>query len=72
MRNYSDPGHFKIPATVASRGSNHWIGSCTIGTDDGRSGGKAVVDLDTKVYGTDNLVSRCLYTHSQDKAIDIF
>ncbi|KAF2703824.1 GMC oxidoreductase [Pleomassaria siparia CBS 279.74] len=44
-----------IPATVASRGSNHWIGSCTIGSDDGRTGGKAVVDLDTKVYGTDNL-----------------
>jgi cellobiose dehydrogenase (acceptor) len=45
----------QIPATTASRGSNHWTGSCTIGTDDGRSGGKAVVDLDTKVYGTDNL-----------------
>jgi len=44
-----------IPATPGSRGSNHWIGSCTIGTDDGRTGGKAVVDLDTKVYGTDNL-----------------
>lgn len=26
-----------------------------MGTDDGRTGGKAVVDLDTKVYGTDNL-----------------
>ncbi|KAH7067379.1 cellobiose dehydrogenase [Paraphoma chrysanthemicola] len=44
-----------IPATPGSRGSNHWTGSCTIGSDDGRSGGKAVVDLDTKVYGTDNL-----------------
>jgi hypothetical protein len=44
---------FQIPATVASRGSNHWIGSCTIGADDGRSGGKAVVDLDTKVYGSE-------------------
>jgi hypothetical protein len=27
------------------------MGSCTIGEDDGRAGGKAVVDLDTKVYG---------------------
>ncbi|KAK0710759.1 cellobiose dehydrogenase [Lasiosphaeris hirsuta] len=26
-----------------------------IGTDDGRTGGSAVVDLNTKVYGTDNL-----------------
>lgn len=26
-----------------------------MGTDDGRSGGSSVVDLDTKVYGTDNL-----------------
>ncbi|CAO2654539.1 Nn.00g112720.m01.CDS01 [Neocucurbitaria sp. VM-36] len=44
-----------VPATTGSRGSNHWTGSCTIGSDDGRSGGKAVVDLDAKVYGTDNL-----------------
>ncbi|KAH4900828.1 hypothetical protein HBI80_150360 [Parastagonospora nodorum] len=44
-----------LPATTGTRGSNHWMGSCTIGEDDGRAGGKAVVDLDTKVYGTDNL-----------------
>ncbi|KAL3467686.1 hypothetical protein BJX64DRAFT_273740 [Aspergillus heterothallicus] len=49
-----------IPDFVASlpgtgRGSNHWMGSCKMGTDDGRSGGSAVVDLDTKVYGMDNL-----------------
>ncbi|KAH7121263.1 hypothetical protein B0J11DRAFT_616620 [Dendryphion nanum] len=44
-----------IPATKSSRGSNHWTGSCTIGKDDGRTGGNAVVDLDTKVYGTENL-----------------
>ena len=31
------------------------IGTCKIGTDDGRTGGSAVVDLNTKVYGTDNL-----------------
>ena len=34
---------------------NHWLGSCKLGTDDGRTGGTAVVDVDTKVYGTDNL-----------------
>ncbi|KAL4864935.1 hypothetical protein BDV12DRAFT_211335 [Aspergillus spectabilis] len=42
-----------LPAT--GRGSNHWMGSCKMGSDDGRTGGSAVVDLDTKVYGTDNL-----------------
>lgn len=26
-----------------------------MGTDDGRSGGTSVVDLNTKVYGTDNI-----------------
>ncbi|KAL1304020.1 hypothetical protein AAFC00_000461 [Neodothiora populina] len=34
---------------------NHWLGSCKLGTDDGRNGGTAVVDPDTKVYGMDNL-----------------
>ncbi|KAL4742454.1 hypothetical protein BDV11DRAFT_180893 [Aspergillus similis] len=37
------------------RGSNHWMGSCKMGPDDGRDGGSSVVDLDTKVYGMDNL-----------------
>lgn len=31
------------------------MGTNKIGTDDGRSGGSSVVNLDTKVYGTDNL-----------------
>lgn len=44
-----------IPATPARRCSNHWIGTAKIGTDDGRTGGTAVVDLNTKVYGTDNI-----------------
>ncbi|KAF1965471.1 FAD/NAD(P)-binding domain-containing protein [Bimuria novae-zelandiae CBS 107.79] len=44
-----------IPTIPASRNSNHWTGTNKIGTDDGRNGGTAVVDLDTKVYGTDNL-----------------
>ncbi|KAL7268091.1 hypothetical protein RUND412_009299 [Rhizina undulata] len=42
----------------ASRRSNHWLGTCKLGTDDGRNGNGttgAVVDLNTKVYGTDNL-----------------
>jgi cellobiose dehydrogenase (acceptor) len=45
----------QIPTIPASRNSNHWVGTNKIGTDDGRGGGTAVVDLDTKVYGTDNL-----------------
>jgi cellobiose dehydrogenase (acceptor) len=44
-----------IPATPGARNSNHWIGTNKMGTDDGRSGGTAVVDTDTKVYGTDNV-----------------
>jgi cellobiose dehydrogenase (acceptor) len=31
------------------------MGTAKLGTDDGRKGGSAVVDLDTKVFGTDNL-----------------
>jgi cellobiose dehydrogenase (acceptor) len=33
----------------------HYVGGAQMGTDDGRKGGNAVVDLNTKVYGTDNL-----------------
>ncbi|KAK4156344.1 cellobiose dehydrogenase [Chaetomidium leptoderma] len=44
-----------IPATPARRCANHWIGTAKIGTDDGRTGGTSVVDLNTKVYGTDNI-----------------
>ncbi|KAL2162456.1 hypothetical protein VTH06DRAFT_7369 [Thermothelomyces fergusii] len=39
----------------ANRRANHWMGTAKMGLDDGRSGGSAVVDLNTKVYGTDNL-----------------
>nr|ADT70773.1 cellobiose dehydrogenase [Amesia atrobrunnea] len=40
----------------SNRRANHWMGTAKIGTDDGRlAGGSAVVDLNTKVYGTDNL-----------------
>lgn len=41
--------------SYSNRRSNHWIGSAKLGTDDGRQGGSAVVDLNTKVWGTDNL-----------------
>lgn len=42
--------------SYTNRRSNHWIGTAKMGTDDGRrSGGSAVVDTNTKVYGTDNL-----------------
>ncbi len=44
----------------ASRRANHWLGSAKMGTDDGRANGGnsgSVVDLNTKVYGTNNLVS---------------
>ncbi|OTB00393.1 cellobiose dehydrogenase protein [Hypoxylon sp. CI-4A] len=42
--------------SYTNRRSNHWIGTNKIGTDDGReTDGTAVVDVDTKVYGTDNL-----------------
>ncbi|KAI0206366.1 fungal cellulose binding domain-containing protein [Astrocystis sublimbata] len=40
----------------SNRGSDHWIGTCKLGTDDGRDGGTAVVDVNTQVYGTDNLL----------------
>ncbi|KAK4106178.1 carbohydrate-binding module family 1 protein [Parathielavia hyrcaniae] len=39
----------------SNRRANHWMGTNKMGTDDGRTGGSAVVDLNTKVYGTDNL-----------------
>lgn len=34
---------------------DHWVGTTKMGTDDGRTNGSAVVDTDTRVYGTDNL-----------------
>ncbi|KAI1171383.1 cellobiose dehydrogenase [Nemania sp. FL0916] len=44
-----------IEVSASKRRANHWIGTAKMGLDDGRSGGTAVVDLNTKVYGTDNL-----------------
>ncbi|KDQ11151.1 hypothetical protein BOTBODRAFT_467653 [Botryobasidium botryosum FD-172 SS1] len=35
--------------------NNHWIGSAKLGTDSGLKGGTSVVDVNTKVYGTNNL-----------------
>lgn len=44
-----------LPKTPAARRANHWIGTNKIGSDSGLSGGTSVVDLNTKVYGTDNI-----------------
>lgn len=42
--------------STSNRRANHWIGTNKIGKDDGREAdGTAVVDLNTKVWGTDNL-----------------
>lgn len=42
--------------SYSNRRANHWIGTAKIGSDDGRTNsGSAVVDLNAKVYGTDNL-----------------
>ncbi|KZL68600.1 fungal cellulose binding domain-containing protein, partial [Colletotrichum incanum] len=42
--------------SYSNRRANHWIGTNKLGTKDGRgTGGDAVVDVNTKVYGTDNL-----------------
>lgn len=41
--------------SYSNRRANHWIGTNKMGTKDGRDGGDAVVDTNTKVYGTDNL-----------------
>ncbi|KAH8155796.1 uncharacterized protein LAJ45_00808 [Morchella importuna] len=47
-----------VNSYVDSRRSNHWIGTCKMGTDSGLAGDGttgSVVDANTKVYGTDNL-----------------
>lgn len=44
-----------LPVVASTRTANHWIGTAKIGNDDGRQGGTAVVDINTKVWGTDNL-----------------
>jgi cellobiose dehydrogenase (acceptor) len=47
-----------VDSYAQDRGSNHWLGSARLGTDDGTQGNGtsgSVVDLNTKVYGTDNI-----------------
>lgn len=45
----------QYPVIASERTANHWLGTSKLGTDDGRqSSGTAVVDTNTKVYGTDN------------------
>ncbi|KAF3761134.1 hypothetical protein M406DRAFT_64170 [Cryphonectria parasitica EP155] len=41
--------------TANGRRANHWMGTAKIGSDSGLENGTAVVDLNTKVYGTDNI-----------------
>ncbi|KAJ2898357.1 carbohydrate-binding module family 1 protein [Zalerion maritima] len=41
--------------SYSNRRANHWMGTCKMGADDARIGGSAVVDTNTKVWGTDNL-----------------
>ncbi|CAK4030971.1 carbohydrate-binding module family 1 Non-catalytic module family CDH [Lecanosticta acicola] len=44
------------PLTTSARTANHWLGTCRMGTASGlENNGSAVVDTDTKVYGTANL-----------------
>ena len=50
---YVDPGN--VAANISA--GSHYVGTTKIGTDSGLENGTAVVDLDTKVYGTDNLAS---------------
>lgn len=38
----------------------HYAGTARMGTDDGRNNGTSVVDVNAKVYGTDNLVSNII------------
>jgi len=42
-------------ANIGARRSNHWLGTAKMGNDSGLTGGTAVVDTNTKVYGTDNI-----------------
>jgi cellobiose dehydrogenase (acceptor) len=44
-----------LPLTPAARRANHWIGTAKIGSDSGLKGGTSVVDLNTQVYGTENI-----------------
>lgn len=54
---YSTSG--ATPSSIISSSlvsGDHWVGSAKMGTDDGRvDNGTSVVDINTKVYGTDNL-----------------
>lgn len=45
-----------MPVTTSKRRANHWMGTAKMGTDSGLvNDGTSVVDLNTRVYGTDNL-----------------
>lgn len=55
MTSSSDPLLITALLWYSYRSANHWMGTCKMGTDSGLTGGTAVVDTNTKVYGTDNL-----------------
>ena len=42
-------------ANVGARRANNWLGTAKLGNDSGVLGGTSVVDLNTKIYGTDNM-----------------
>lgn len=54
----------QVATSIASRRGLHLMGTARIGADSGlnNSQGRAVVDADTRVYGTDNLfvVDACI------------
>ncbi|KAK8043861.1 Cellobiose dehydrogenase [Apiospora phragmitis] len=56
---YSRGGHGATVEDLWAGGfdsARHFVGSARLGTDDGRkAGGSAVVDVDARVYGTENL-----------------
>ncbi|KAF4549314.1 Dehydrogenase-like protein [Elsinoe fawcettii] len=44
-----------LPDATGSRSANHWMGTAKMGSDSGLTGGTSVVDIYTRVYGTDNI-----------------
>ncbi|KAI9327338.1 hypothetical protein DFJ73DRAFT_665691 [Zopfochytrium polystomum] len=55
--NVSDVGALMRYVNATRRGNNHWQGSTKLGSadEDGTKGGRAVVDSDCRVFGTENL-----------------
>lgn len=64
----------QLPKTAGARRANHWIGTAKLGTDSALTGGTAVVDLNTQVYGTDNIhvVDASIFPGSVSWSMSIF